>query len=464
MLMKKTLWIILILIVILMSWWFIVKETNWLWWFNNWNLSSAEKWLTSQTGDIFTLENLPYIQELTIASSGVLAQYIKTYVDTLWILAQTNQVCPKTNAIFYLWDNFICFKEIPLRYNTGFWNLWTWDLNYKTPFIEAFNQIIASIWYISLSSFNNNLSIDVSFNADPKSFKIIGYQYAKDDKNIYIFNTENSSIYTMNWADTNTFEVLNSSGFTAKDKNYVYYRDKANTWIDTNSFQVLNGRYSKDKNYVYYLQNRINWADSATFIVTTSWNQVIGKDKNDTYINGMTSQEYAQLYPEFWWEPAEIFNAEPTEFSYTKQDDIIVVKNQNRIIKDIFTPEERVSARQGCYADKSLQYFKNLLLKFSKDEITQYRFLYSNKRPTQYDIDLNWTSEEWRKVYVLPNRAGYKTADEFIQDFWTCGVSQLIPALVWENYILFIDGCWWAWEPFGCSDINNRIQKTIKLK
>ncbi|MCX6823273.1 MAG: DKNYY domain-containing protein [candidate division SR1 bacterium] len=256
---------------------------------------SAEKWLASQTGNIFTLENLPYIQELTETSSGKLAEYIKNYVSEIGILAQQNQSCPQTKETFYIGDTFVCFKNAPLTYGTGFGNLGRGDLNNQTPFIIAFNKILSSIGYMSLASLDNTLNIDTYFTANPKTFQVLNYQYAKDDKEVFFYDANKDNIYPMMGVDAASFEVLASgSYFTAKDKNNVYHRDMANTGIDATSFQGMSGEYSKDKNHVYYYLNILSGADSSTFTVVTSGNQYIGKDKKDIYINGLNSKEYQQ--------------------------------------------------------------------------------------------------------------------------------------------------------------------------
>lgn len=83
------------------------------------------------------------------------------------------------------------------------------------------------------------------------------------------------------------------------------------------------------------------------------------------------------------------------EFSYSPQDDILVTKiNPEFTISSIFNAEERVQDRKDCKIEKSLQYFTELLSKFSSDIISEYKFTYTDKKPTQEDINLNGTTEE----------------------------------------------------------------------
>ena len=81
------------------------------------------------------------------------------------------------------------------------------------------------------------------------------------------------------------------------------------------------------------------------------------------------------------------------EFTYPPQSDITVTKIDPEFsLSSVFNPTERVQDRKDCKIEKSLQYFTNLLSKFSSDIISEYKFTYTNKKPSQADIDLNETT------------------------------------------------------------------------
>lgn len=86
---------------------------------------------------------------------------------------------------------------------------------------------------------------------------------------------------------------------------------------------------------------------------------------------------------------------EDIEFSYSQQEDITVTKtNPKFTLSSVFNAAERVQDRKDCEINASLPYFTDLLSKFSSDIISEYTFTYTNKKPTQADIDLNGTTEE----------------------------------------------------------------------
>lgn len=174
--------------------------------------------------------------------------------------------------------------------------------------------------------------------ADPETFEILSYFFARDKNNIYIPNSWEGVVKkaividrknfekSANVIDPKSFEVL--SNFIVKDINNVYYfadgylvispkidsksfeilseihgKDKNNIYTiarneelkvindaDKSSFEVLKVpdkpydlRYSKDKNNVYYHENIINEADPATFLII---NGIYSKDQNNCFRSG----------------------------------------------------------------------------------------------------------------------------------------------------------------------------------
>jgi hypothetical protein len=98
-------------------------------------------------------------------------------------------------------------------------------------------------------------------------------------------------------ADPATFEVLRY-GY-AKDSKAAYFLDKVIAGADPQTFQIVSpdhaanwawsfGRYAKDANHVYYKENVIPDADAATFVVV---DEREFKDKNHTYREGRVVEE-----------------------------------------------------------------------------------------------------------------------------------------------------------------------------
>jgi hypothetical protein len=107
--------------------------------------------------------------------------------------------------------------------------------------------------------------------------------YVKKENKVFYCDLEITT------ADYSTFSVENINPNWAKDKNYVYFREKAleNSQVDTFQFLALPGQpffgYAKDSNQVYY-NGIILEADPATFSLVSSetWNPY-GRDKNAVY-------------------------------------------------------------------------------------------------------------------------------------------------------------------------------------
>ena len=153
---------------------------------------------------------------------------------------------------------------------------------------------------------NHNVYIDWKqvYWADPNSFEIIDYIYAKD-KNYYYENNKiifwfssdkfyydphNRKSFTLqlmerwlkhnylkdennlyfNWkvikyVDRNTFEIIDS--IYSKDKNNLYYHWQVIVGIDMDSFKIMNFGYVRDKDNVFFGISRMEWANSDTFKV-----------------------------------------------------------------------------------------------------------------------------------------------------------------------------------------------------
>jgi hypothetical protein len=128
-------------------------------------------------------------------------------------------------------------------------------------------------------------------NADQESFKPINRDYAKDSKNVYLWNR------VVEGADPNTFVYVGNK--YSKDKTKVYLRGEELRGADPNSFQVLEYGWSKDKNDVYAGSRALKVEDLASFTIlhvrSLNW---WAKDKNAYYIAGHTGKidcDYASM-------------------------------------------------------------------------------------------------------------------------------------------------------------------------
>ena len=158
--------------------------------------------------------------------------------------------------------------------------------------------------------------------ADPKTFEIINGNFARDDKNLYIFGykldgidpktfetlnyemikdkngvyflkniseeNENSEIKTkklnLKGLDLRSFKKVNDSDYYFKDKNSIYYEDSGNLHkiesADLKTFKDLDYNFAKDKNNIYYKNKKLDGIDAASFEKIV-FNFI--KDKNRLY-------------------------------------------------------------------------------------------------------------------------------------------------------------------------------------
>jgi len=153
---------------------------------------------------------------------------------------------------------------------------------------------------------------------NPKTFEMVDNTFARDDKNLYLFE------YKLDGIDAKTFEKISSN--IVKDKNGLYFledieKENENIEIktrkinikglDLKTFEHIDDYYYKDKNNVYYdLDNNlytIKNADLATFKVLNSpYSSSIyfAKDKNNVYyqnkkINGIVADGFEQIQSNF---------------------------------------------------------------------------------------------------------------------------------------------------------------------
>lgn len=124
--------------------------------------------------------------------------------------------------------------------------------------------------------------------AEYSSFKVLkGGIYSKDRNSVYyqygaISNTLDIED-KIEEADPKTFKALNEN--YAKDKNHVFYERKIIKDADTRSFKVINTFYAKDKNNVYYDGEIVKDANPEIFVVFGDdyFIGFYGKDENNFY-------------------------------------------------------------------------------------------------------------------------------------------------------------------------------------
>lgn len=158
-------------------------------------------------------------------------------------------------------------------------------------------------------------------------------------------------------------------------------------------------------------------------------------------------------------EPTAQQSEEP--FTYAKNDQLFSVSKKEFNIADQFTATALKDQSQECGTNKTEQYFKDLLSKYtSSDKGIKYAFQYQG--PTQ-------DSGIW-VVTVIPNKLGYANIDDFNKDFDICAAgADRYPSLVSDKYLLFVLGCSSGFDdgsdlPHGCDKVQEAVAPTIKLQ
>lgn len=137
--------------------------------------------------------------------------------------------------------------------------------------------------------------------ADPNSFVVLNYAYAKDKNNVYTLQpgvVNDASTVVLSGADPATFQVLSS--YFAKDAASVYGGGSKIDNADAQTFIVIAGVIAKDKNRVYVGSRPISGADSQTF-------ENVG---NSSYWKDSLHVYYFD-YPDF----STVEGADPTTFA-----------------------------------------------------------------------------------------------------------------------------------------------------
>jgi hypothetical protein len=150
--------------------------------------------------------------------------------------------------------------------------------------------------------------------------------------------------------------------------------------------------------------------------------------------------------------------AAASEISYTSNDALFSVKKSSFEVLDKFTAKDL----QANCDNKVESYFSGLLSHFSAtDTGTQYDFTY--KGAATQDTG-TWT------VTVIPNKIAYTNLELFKSDFEICGAgASLYPTLLSTDNLLFESSCGSGFDdgtgtPHGCTEVQNAVKPTLKLK
>ena len=243
---------------------------------------------------------------------------------------------------------------------------------------------------------------------NPKTFEMVDNTFARDDKNLYLFE------YKLDGIDAKTFEKISSN--IVKDKNGLYFledieKENENIEIktrkinikglDLKTFEHIDDYYYKDKNNVYYdLDNNlytIKNADLATFKVLNSpYSSSIyfAKDKNNVYyqnkkINGIVADGFEQIQSNFIKDKNRLYKIDEDE----EKNEIKLIPINEKVNLENF---EEIG---GNYYkdDKNLYYFgENEFKKIEGADPNSFK--YDNENHTFIAKDKNNVYFEGEKV------------------------------------------------------------------
>ena len=243
---------------------------------------------------------------------------------------------------------------------------------------------------------------------NPKTFEMVDNTFARDDKNLYLFE------YKLDGIDAKTFEKISSN--IVKDKNGLYFledieKENENIEIktrkinikglDLKTFEHIDDYYYKDKNNVYYESYnnlyKIENADLATFEVLNSpYSSSIyfAKDKNNVYyqnkkINGIVADGFEQIQSNFIKDKNRLYKIDEDE----EKNEIKLIPINEKVNLENF---EEIG---GNYYkdDKNLYYFgENEFKKIEGADPNSFK--YDNENHTFIAKDKNNVYFEGEKV------------------------------------------------------------------
>lgn len=151
-------------------------------------------------------------------------------------------------------------------------------------------------------------------------------------------------------------------------------------------------------------------------------------------------------------------STDPLTYSDDKQ--LFTVSKEEFTILNKFNAANLAEKSKECGTNKTEEYFKEILSKYSADDKgIIYNFKYNGN---SQDPD-TWT------VAVIPNKTGYADLEHFKADFNLCEAgADRYPAMISEKYLLFKSSCGTGFDdgsenPHGCDIVQQAVSPTIKL-
>ena len=177
-----------------------------------------------------------------------------------------------SRKIYTYWDSIILnFTEIP---------------EIKSEWIKVMGRcenyvILKNKQHVYYLLWENKIK---KLDADAESFSTFSLSrcIAKDKNHVYRYNSSTRKLYTVEWVDWSTFELVNE--YYWKDANHIvrfdYDWEFLLSWPDSKPFEIINSAYAKDKDTVYFGRNKTSDFDAKTLKRANSY---IFFDKNYAY-------------------------------------------------------------------------------------------------------------------------------------------------------------------------------------
>lgn len=154
----------------------------------------------------------------------------------------------------------------------------------------------------------------------------------------------------------------------------------------------------------------------------------------------------------------KIENEVPMEAISYENPNFAITLNKS-IMPFSYNAEELTAMAEECGNQTSPNYFSQLLEKFSQTDKTVYSFNY---------VGASQEADTFI-ITVIPNKANYKTMEEFKNDFDICGAGgEEYPSMLNDNWLLFVNACGSGFDDGsgavnGCSEIKTAIEPSLKL-
>ena len=216
--------------------------------------------------------------------------------------------------------------------------------------------------------------------ADATTFEVVGYEFGKDDLNVYYGSEIMASLDTKSFhalgdsyyadttyvlygravivdADPATFVDL-PGNYYAKDARRAYYNDVALEGADATSFQAIeSNEYAWDKNQVYYAGRRIEGASPKTFhfLKVSSFDGYSYDDDQvfayDTWLKNLDVKSYERVSDSYYLKDADSL--------YYLDNEIIGVDAQKFRIAPVYQEAEHENespffSKDECGTDESV--------------------------------------------------------------------------------------------------------------